>query len=120
MPLIHVFCSVNIFDVHHLNCLCPQIDVVLKCNDFVIVSLSSNCSQYLPFSLQFDFPVSVIVLYALSWMFLTCCPWKLLYADDIMIAAESLEELLLKVKIWKLYCEERPACQHLKDKKSGV
>ena len=36
----------------------------------------------------------IIVLEALSREFRTGCPWGLLYADDLMISAESMEELL--------------------------
>ena len=41
---------------------------------------------------------SAIVLEALSREFRTGCPWELLYADDLMISAESMEELLVKLK----------------------
>ena len=40
----------------------------------------------------------IIVLEALSRNFCTCCPWELLYADDLMISAESMEELQIKVR----------------------
>ena len=43
----------------------------------------------------------IIVLDALSREFHTCCPWELLYTDDIMISAKSMEELLVKLKTWK-------------------
>ena len=43
----------------------------------------------------------IIVLDALSREFRTCCPWELLYTDDIMISAESMESLLVKLKTWK-------------------
>ena len=43
----------------------------------------------------------IIVLEALSREFRTGCPWELLYADDLMISAESMEELLVKLKTWK-------------------
>ena len=39
----------------------------------------------------------IIVLEALPREFRTGCPWELLYADDLMISAESMEELLVKV-----------------------
>ena len=42
-----------------------------------------------------------IVLEGLSREFRTCCPWELLYADDLMISAVSMEELLVKLKTWK-------------------
>ena len=35
------------------------------------------------------------------------CPWELLYADDLMISAESMEELLVKLKTWKLEMEKK-------------
>ena len=44
-------------------------------------------------------PLLFIVLEALSKELRTCCPWELLYADDLMISAESKEELV-KVKTW--------------------
>ena len=40
----------------------------------------------------------IIVLEALSREFRTGCPWELLYADDLMISAESMEELLVNVQ----------------------
>ena len=43
----------------------------------------------------------IIVLEALSRGFRTCCAWELLYAVDWMISAESMEELLVKLKTWK-------------------
>ena len=49
----------------------------------------------------------IIVLEALSREFRTGCPWELLYADDLMIGAESMEELLLKVKTWKAEMEKK-------------
>ena len=49
----------------------------------------------------------IIVLKALSREFRTGCPWKLLYADDLMISAESMEELLVKVQTWKTEMEKK-------------
>ena len=43
----------------------------------------------------------IIGLEALSREFRTGCSWELLYADDLMISAESMEELLVKLKTWK-------------------
>ena len=45
----------------------------------------------------------VIVLKALYREFCTCCPWELLYADDLMISAGfmSMEEFLVKLETWK-------------------
>ena len=49
----------------------------------------------------------IIVLEALSREFRTGCPWELLYADDPMISAESMEELLVKVQTWKTEMEKK-------------
>ena len=49
----------------------------------------------------------IIVLEALSREFRTGCPWVLLYADDLMISAESMEELLVKLKTWKAEMERK-------------
>ena len=50
----------------------------------------------------------IIVLEALSREFRTGCPsWELLYADDLMISAESIEELLVKVQTWKTEMEKK-------------
>ena len=49
----------------------------------------------------------IIVLEALSREFRTGCPWELLYADDLMISAESMEELLVKLKTWKTEMEKK-------------
>jgi len=43
----------------------------------------------------------IIVLEALSREFRTGCPWELLYADDLVLVAESVEVLLEKLKMWK-------------------
>ena len=43
----------------------------------------------------------------LSREFRTGCPWELLYADDLMISAESMEELLVKLKTWKAEMEKK-------------
>ena len=49
----------------------------------------------------------IIVLEALSREFRTGCPWELLYADDLLISAESMEELLVKLKTWKAEMERK-------------
>ena len=49
----------------------------------------------------------IIVLEALSREFHTGCPWELLYAHDLMISAESKEELLVKLKTWKTEMEKK-------------
>ena len=49
----------------------------------------------------------IIVLEALSQEFRTGCPWELLYADDLVIIAESQEELVVKIKLWKQHLEAK-------------
>jgi hypothetical protein len=49
----------------------------------------------------------IIVLEALSREFRTGCPWELLYADDLVAMADSLEELEETVKLWKNGMEEK-------------
>ena len=49
----------------------------------------------------------IMVLEALPREFRTGCPWELLYADDLMISAESMEELLVKLKTWKSEMEKK-------------
>ena len=48
-----------------------------------------------------------IVLEALSAEFRTGVPWELLYADDLAMIAESEEELMDKLKIWRKGFEEK-------------
>ena len=49
----------------------------------------------------------IIVLEALSREFRTGCPWELLYADDLVIIAESEEELRNKLSLWKSNMESK-------------
>jgi hypothetical protein len=49
----------------------------------------------------------IIVLEALSREFRTGTPWELLYADDLVIIAETEEELRLKLTKWKTEMEEK-------------
>ena len=55
----------------------------------------------------------IIVLEALSREFRTGCPWELLYADDLMISVESMEELLVKVQSWKTEMEKKGLCVNM-------
>ena len=49
----------------------------------------------------------ITVMEALSREFRIRCPWELLYADDLVIVAESLEELKIRLKNWKSGLEEK-------------
>ena len=55
----------------------------------------------------------IIVFEALSREFCTGCLWELLYADDLMISAESMEELLVKVQTWKSEMEKKGQRVHM-------
>ena len=45
--------------------------------------------------------IITIVLEALSREFRTSCPWEFLYADDLVLIAETLDLLMEKLKLWK-------------------
>ena len=49
----------------------------------------------------------VIVLKALSMELRTGCPWEVLYADDLMVSAHSMDELLVKLRTWSLDIEKK-------------
>ena len=48
-----------------------------------------------------------IVLEAPSREFHTGCPWELLYAKYLMINAQFIDELLVKLKTWKSEVEKK-------------
>ena len=48
-----------------------------------------------------------MVLEVLSVEFKRGCPWELLYADDLALIAEAMEELTIKLKTWKLNMETK-------------
>ena len=49
----------------------------------------------------------ILVLEALSREFRTGVPWELLYADDLIIIAETKEECVRRLKAWKKGMEEK-------------
>ena len=49
----------------------------------------------------------VIVLEALSQEFRSGVPWKDLYADDLVVIAESLEECVRRLLTWKEAMEKK-------------
>ena len=49
----------------------------------------------------------ILVLEALSREFRTGAPWELLYADDLVIIADSLEQCSSKLKAWKSAMEKK-------------
>ena len=44
---------------------------------------------------------------ALSREFRTGCPWELLYADDLVVVAETIDDLLTKLSNWKSAIENK-------------
>ena len=49
----------------------------------------------------------IIVLEAISKEFCTGLPWEMLYADDLVIAADTVEELTIRVERWKSNLESK-------------
>ena len=49
----------------------------------------------------------IIVLEALSREFCVSCPWELLYADDLVLIADTMDELLSKLANWKKHLEAK-------------
>ena len=49
----------------------------------------------------------VIVLEALSIELCTGCLWELLYAYDLMVGAQSMDELLVKLSTWRSGMEKK-------------
>ena len=49
---------------------------------------------------------------AFSQEFYTGVPWKLLYADDLAVIADTLEECITKLKAWKNGMDNRGLSQH--------
>ena len=37
----------------------------------------------------------------------TGCPWEILYADDLMVSAQSMDELLVKLRTWRSEMEKK-------------
>ena len=52
----------------------------------------------------------IIVIATLSRHFRTGCPWELLYADHLVIIAETLNKLLEKFRVWKANLESKGIC----------
>jgi hypothetical protein len=49
----------------------------------------------------------ICVMEALSREFRHGCPWELLYADDLVIMADSMEEVLDRLSLWKANLEAK-------------
>ena len=52
----------------------------------------------------------------LSCHFWTGCYWELLYADDLVINAETLDELLEKICVWKTNLKSKGLCVNVSNK----
>ena len=66
--------------------------------EWVLVSIKGQ------FSAHFFF---ILVLEALSREFRTGVPWELLYADDLVVIADSLEKCISKLRVWKAGMESK-------------
>jgi len=49
----------------------------------------------------------VIVMEAISREFRVALPWELLYADDLVVIAETDEDLIKRLNEWKVNVEKR-------------
>jgi len=49
----------------------------------------------------------VVVMEALSREFRVALPWELLYADDLVVMAETEEDLIKRLNEWKDFMENR-------------
>ena len=62
----------------------------------------------------------ILVLEALSRQFRTGVPWELLYADDLVVMADSLEECIARLKAWKEGMERKGLRVNMKKTKLMV
>ena len=62
----------------------------------------------------------ILVLEALSRQFHTGVPWELLYADDLAVMADSLEECIARLKVWKEGMESKGLRVNMKKTKLMV
>ena len=51
--------------------------------------------------------IFIIILETLSREFRTGYPWELLYADDLEIIADTMDQLLYKLALWKKHLEAK-------------
>ena len=51
----------------------------------------------------------ILVLEALSRDFRIGAPWELLYADDLLIIADSLEKCIIRLKLGKMQWKRKAA-----------
>ena len=62
----------------------------------------------------------ILVLEALSRQFRTGVPWELLYADDLAVMTDSLEECIARLKVWKEGMERKGLRVNMKKTKLMV
>ena len=62
----------------------------------------------------------ILVLEALSRQFRTDVPWELLYADDLAVMVDSLEECIARLKVWKEGIERKGLRVNMKKTKFMV
>ena len=56
----------------------------------------------------------ILVLEALSRDFRVGIPWEVLFADDLVIIADSLEECIARLKAWKKGMEQKGLGMNMK------
>ena len=62
----------------------------------------------------------ILVLEALLRQFRTGVPWELLYADDLAVMVDSLEECIARLKVWKEGMERKGLRVNMKKTKLMV
>ena len=64
--------------------------------------------------------VLILVLEALSCQSRTGVPWELLYAGDLAVMADSLEECIARLNVRKEDMEQGTESQHREDEDHGL
>ena len=65
------------------------------------VNINGTIGDPFPVKVHQGSVLFIIVLEALSREFTTGLPWELLYADDLVLIADSIEELEILLERWK-------------------
>ena len=75
--------------------------------DKQLVEWCVQCTSRCPSRSVLSPVLFIIVLEALPQEFQSGCPWELLYADDLVIIADTMDELLYKLDLWKKHLEAK-------------
>ena len=95
----------------------------LRIDEWIVKSMYGNAHSKVRITDSYSNPINVsvgvhqesvlspllfiIAMKALSREFRTDCPWELLYADNLAIVAETLGELKVRLKNWKIGLEDK-------------